>query len=304
MNIVLSIIVCTFNRQDLLPLCLRSLAEQTLDKSLYEVIVVNNNSTDGTQEIAKSFAAQYGNFRVVVERKQGLSHARNCGWREALGEFVAYIDDDAKATREWCERILNAFQTVSPQPAAVGGKSHPFYETPPPPWFTDEFEIRTWGTTAGFLELPRARYGFSGSNMAFRKNILEVHSGFSAEYGMTGQTTRMGEETELFYRVYDKQPYFWYDPAILVYHWTPARIMKVSYRFWRAFSAGEAITRMQKKRFSFRAIIAGIAGIAGILLSIVRMLFSLIKPNDSLKMRIVIKIEELGYSLGFFFGAS
>ena len=107
MTIVLSIIVCTYNRESLLPLCLQSLTDQAIDKRLYEVIVVNNNSTDGTQEVAESFAEMSKNLRVVLERRQGLSHARNRGWMEAQGKFVAYIDDDAIAWPDWIYSILD-----------------------------------------------------------------------------------------------------------------------------------------------------------------------------------------------------
>lgn len=301
MNIILSIIVCTYNRQDLLPLCLQSLAEQTLDRRSFEVLIVNNNSTDGTQEIAESFAARYDNFRVVVEEMQGLSHARNRGWRDAQGEFVAYLDDDAKARHDWCERILEAFRTVSPPPVAVGGKIHPFYETAPPAWFTDEFEIRTWGPTAGFLEPPRARYGFSGSNMAFRNSILEEFGGFSEEYGLNGLSARMGEDAEFFSRVYDKKPWFWYDPAILVHHWVPARIMKISNRFCRAFRSGVAIARMQKKRHSLSTVLTGSAAI---ILLIVKIPFSLTQANGGFKTQLVKKIQELGFLLGSLYGSN
>lgn len=300
-DLLLSVVVCTYNRAVLLPLCLESLTSQSLDKSLYEVIIVNNNSNDGTQQIADSFAGMYDNFRVVIERKQGISHARNCGWREARSEFVAYLDDDAKATPEWCERVLKALQTVSPPPAAVGGTIHPFYETAPPVWFTEDFEIRTWGTTAGFLEHPRAQYGFSGSNMAFRKSILAEYGGFSAEYGPIGQTTRMGEDTELFFRVYDKHPWFWYDPAILVYHWTPAKIMKVSYRFCRAFKTSVAVACIQHNRFSLRAFTVGYIGIA---LLVLKVPFYLIFENGNFKTKLVKKAEELGSSLGYLFGTN
>ncbi len=293
---ILSVIVCTYNRSDLLPVCLRSLVEQTLENSRYEVLIVNNNSTDDTQEIIESFTGLYGNFRAVVETKQGLSHARNRGWREAQGVFVAYVDDDAKATRDWCERIVAAFQAGSPQPVAVGGEIRPLYESAPPEWISEEFEKRTWGDSAGFLPPPRARYGFSGSNMAFRKSVLERFGGFSSEYGMTGHTVRMGEDTEMFVRVYNEQPWFWYDPAILVYHWTPAEIMKVSYRFRRAFRSGEAIARLQNKQFSVRTFTAGTAGI---LLLLLKIPLCLINGNGSLKMKLVKKVEELGYSLGY-----
>lgn len=296
---LLSVIICTYNRSGLLPVCLRSLVEQTLESSQYEVIIVNNNSTDDTQEIVESFTRIHDNFRAVVETKQGLSHARNRGWREAQGTLVAYIDDDAKATQDWCERIVTAFQTVTPQPVAVGGEIRPFYETAPPEWISEEFEKRTWGDTVGFLQPPRARYGFSGSNMAFQKIVLERFGGFSSEYGMTGHTVRMGEDTELFSRLYEQHPWFWYDPAILVYHWTPVSIMKISYRFWRAFRSGEAIARMQNDCFSFRAFAVGSIGVVLLLL---KMPYSLINAHGSFKMQIVKKIEELGHSLGFLFG--
>jgi len=214
---------------------------------------------------------------------------------------VAYLDDDARASLDWCERILKAFQTVSPPPVAVGGEIHPFYEMVPPAWFTDEFEIRTWGTTAGFLEPPRARYGFSGSNMAFRKTILKEFGGFCEEYGMEGHTARMGEDAEFFSRVYDKQPWFWYDPAILVHHWAPAKIMKISSRFCRAFRSGEAIARMQKRRLSLSTVLTGSAEI---ILLIVKIPFSLTKASGGFKTQVVKKVQDIGFILGSLYGAN
>lgn len=296
---IISIIVCTYNRAVLLSHCLQSLVEQTLDSRKYEVIIVNNNSTDETQKNTELLVEKYDNFRVVVEMKQGLSNARNCGWREAHGIYIAFIDDDAKATHDWCERILSVFNSVTPTPAAVGGQIYPSYETKPPSWFTDDFEIRTWGATARFLELPWAKCGFSGSNMAFRKDILEEFGGFSEEFGMIGQTTRMGEDSELFFRVYDRHPWFWYDPSILVYHWTPVRVMKLSSRFCRAFKTGVAVACIQNNRFSLRAFTVGYIGIAFLLLKVP---FYLIFENGNFKSKLVKKAEELGSSLGYLFG--
>lgn len=235
---IISVVVCTYNRADLLPGCLESLAEQTLDKSIYEVIVVNNNSTDNAQGIAEEFAGKQPNFRVVVETKQGLSHARNRGYREAKGDYVAYIDDDARADVRWVELILDALESVKPEPVVVGGTILPWYEKKPPDWFMDDYEIRSWGDAKHFLEPPRAENGFSGSNMTFRKSILEEFGGFSADYGVVGNVLRLGEETELFSRIYKKHPLFWYDPAIQVEHLVPARNMSVSYRLKRTYAGG------------------------------------------------------------------
>lgn len=250
-NTKISVIVCTYNRANLLAGCLESLVNQTLDKALYEVIIVDNNCTDATPQIAEGFVSRHQNFRVVKEKKQGLSHARNRGWIEARGEYVAYLDDDAQATPEWCERILNAFATVHPKPVAVGGKILPRYETAPPKWFAEDLEIRTWGEEKGFLESKRAPYGFSGSNMALPKHILKKYGGFSPEYGMVGNKVRVGDETELFLRIYQDYPYFWYDPEIIVHHWVPRQKMTVMYCVRRAFHCGLSSAKLRGNKISY-----------------------------------------------------
>ncbi|MGD8380729.1 MAG: glycosyltransferase, partial [Syntrophobacterales bacterium] len=95
--IKISVIVCTYNRAELLGGTLRTLCHQTLDTSEYEVIVVDNNSTDNTREVVDEFCRRSSNVRYCFEPQQGLSHARNQGLQEAKGKYVAYIDDDARA---------------------------------------------------------------------------------------------------------------------------------------------------------------------------------------------------------------
>lgn len=248
MPIELSVVVCTYNRSSLLPYCLQSLVDQTLDKELYEVLIINNNSSDDTQSIIDGFSRKASNFRALSEPIQGLSHARNRGWKESKGKFIAYIDDDAKAIPEWCEKILDAFKTVTPEPVAVGGEIRPFYEKDPPSWFTDDYEVMTWGKEAGFLQLPRAPNGFAGSNMAFKRLILEEYGGFSSNYGMRGNKIGLGEETELFMRVYKDYPLFWYDPGAKIFHWVPIRNMRITYRLKRAYKSGEATAYIYNRR--------------------------------------------------------
>lgn len=247
-DIKLTVIVCTYNRANLLQDCLQSLSNQTIGKSLYEVVVVINNSTDNSREVADDLVKRHTNFRVVEEDTQGLSHARNRGYREAWGEYVAYIDDDGKAFPDWAERILRAFETVVPEPVAVGGMILPLYKKSPPLWFTDDLEIRTWGDKKGFLQLPYAPYGFSGSNMAFRRSILESYGGFSTDFGMDGDKLRFGEDAELFSRIYSHHPWFWYDPDIKVQHLVPERNMKISYRIKRAYFVGISNVIINRQR--------------------------------------------------------
>ncbi|MBT0653032.1 glycosyltransferase [Geomobilimonas luticola] len=295
----ISIVVCTYNRAELLGACLQSLVEQSLDPSLFEVVVVDNHSLDNTLEIAHHYAKQYSFFRIVTELNQGHSHARNRGWREARGEYVAYIDDDAKATPDWCSRILSVFTTVMPTPAAVGGQIHPMYETPPPTWFIDDFEIRTWGERVGFLELPRARYGFSGSNMAFPRRVLERFDGFSSQYGIVDGKLRMGEDTEFFYRIYDEEPHFWYDPAILVYHWTPRHNCTLSYRFIRSYRIGEAAIHMQRRRLLSTKYARELICFFKLILSVP---YRLLVAEGLVRTEAARLFQELGFKSGFLFG--
>jgi glycosyltransferase involved in cell wall biosynthesis len=295
----ISVVVCTHNRAGLLGYALSSLAAQDLDKALYEVIVVDNNSTDDTREVAEKLMSGHDNVRMVSEDKPGLSHARNRGWREAGGRYVAFMDDDAKASFDWCRRILDAFETVSPKPAAVGGLIRPWYESPPPAWFTDEFETRTWGDCAGFLKPPRARLGFSGSNMAFRRELLEEFGGFSADYGMVEKQLRMGEDTEFFFRINSRYPWFWYDPAIQVYHFTPEKNMRVAYRIKRAFMSGSSVARIEGRRAMSLNFLRQLAWLS---FSLAKAPFSLAFSGGNRKTEAVRVVQNIAAGIGYLFG--
>jgi len=254
-KIQISIVVCTYNRSQLLRLCLESLINQSLDKEQYEIIVVNNNCSDGTSRVLKEFMARYPNILMVEERKQGISYARNRGYKEARGEFVAYIDDDARADGDWVRRILDAFKAVTPSPSAVGGKALAFCLEKKPEWFLDEYETRSWGEQAGFLNGKRAAYGFYGTNMAFPRKILVDHGGFPVDLGMQGEKMGFGEETALFNRLVCDNPYFWYDPEIKVEHLIQQYKMKVRYRLKRQFLGGVYDVRARDLEASPSAIV-------------------------------------------------
>ncbi len=251
-SVVLSVVVCTYNRPNLLREALASLAKQTLPSDQFEVLVVDNNSTDDSAAIAAGFCASVSNFHYVWEEQQGLSRARNRGLREALGRYIAYMDDDAKAGVDWCEKIVNAFENVQPEPVAVGGKILPWYEVNPPQWFSDDFEIRTRGEQSRFLAEDNGRDGFSGSNMAFPRDLLLSFKGFSLDFGMLGEHLRMGEETELFRRLWDRHPLFWYDPSIYVWHFVPENKLSINYRVKRSFSCGQSAALMDPASGTFK----------------------------------------------------
>lgn len=295
----ISVVICTYNRAGLLPVCLDALVSQTLDKDAYEVVIVNNNSTDNTVEIAEKYCHSQPNFRLVFEGRQGHAHARNRGWMEAHGEYIAYLDDDTRAVPGWCDGILKAFINVTPKPAAVGGKILPWYEEKPPTWFADELEVRSWGTQPGFLKPPRARHGFSGANMAFPRAILEELGGFSTDFGIVAGKLRMGEDTDLFFRLYEKSPLFWYDPEIIVFHWTPLEVTRLGFRFRRTLISGRSLAYLEKRKFySLRYIKEWIL----FFLFLLKFPLGVLGSDKNFKTALILKVEELGGRLGYLFG--
>jgi glucosyl-dolichyl phosphate glucuronosyltransferase len=100
-EICFSIVICTHNRAEILQDAVLSACSQSYNVQKYEIIVVDNNSTDDTKKLIANLQDKYPKIRYIFEKDQGLSNARNRGWREARGKYVGYIDDDCKVPREW-----------------------------------------------------------------------------------------------------------------------------------------------------------------------------------------------------------
>lgn len=99
-SLLFSIIIPAYNEEKLLPRCLKAVFNQNFDNKKFEVIVVDNNSTDKTRKIAEQFKAV-----IVSENKQGLIFARNAGLRVAKGKYFINLDSDVKVPANWLLKI-------------------------------------------------------------------------------------------------------------------------------------------------------------------------------------------------------
>lgn len=258
MSIRISAVISTYNRSELLKGAIKSLIDQTLPKEQYEILVVDNNSTDNTKGVVASFN-QIKNLKYLFESRMGISHARNCALYNARGKYIAFIDDDARAEKHFLERILHAFETVNPKPTSVGGQILPFYLGPKPMWFKDEYEIRTKGPTARFLENDGSeRFDLFGSNYSLLVNVIRENGGFDVSYGMKEKRMRLGDETEFFKRLHEnmgKECCLYYDPNITVYHLADNKNFLWAWHFKRNYASGRALLRMEgKPKMSFVAL--------------------------------------------------
>lgn len=213
--VTLSVVVCTYNRSDILGSCLQSLVAQSAEPEKFEIVIVDNNSTDRTFEIATSFAEHFRNIRVISEPKQGLSNARNRGWLEAQGEYVAYIDDDAVAYEGWVSAICHFVQR-RPEVGVFGGPFDAFYLSDPPGWFPAEYGSLDLGSAERPIVIGKE--WIIGLNMVFRKELLLRYGGFSDKLGMNGTTTAFGEEINLFLMMHEGGEQIYYVPSVRVRH--------------------------------------------------------------------------------------
>src|ERR1019366_9141445 len=127
----ISAVVCTYNRAELLPRALDSLATQALPAGQFEIILVDDGSSDATRAVAADFARRAPNFVAIHHVNRGLGAARNTGWRAARAPLIAFLDDDAIAPPEWLDTICRRFAAADARVAVLGGPIDPALEPPP-----------------------------------------------------------------------------------------------------------------------------------------------------------------------------
>ena len=198
---VLSIIICTYNRLDFLKKCIDSILKQISTNNGIEIVVIDNNCNDGTKEYINSLNFTYINY--FLENKQGLSHARNKGIEVSKGNFLAFVDDDATIDEKWLKSLLYHLKNQNIN-HIYGGPIFPNFEVKCPKWIDDGYFIRKFKSSDGYLDKLTAQDGFSGGNMCIPKNIFDKVGFFNTDLGMQGKEMGLGEESELFFRIHNQ----------------------------------------------------------------------------------------------------
>ena len=225
----ISLVVCTHNRADLLPRCLRAAVAQTLPFSDYELLVVDNGSTDNTTHIVERFQNRYRkhHIRYFYHSARGLSEARNRAAAEAKSPILHYIDDDAVPQPDLLERIKGTFDRF-PQAAVVGGRIQVTLPECLPDWFSAYFSGYYSQFNLPYADIVRlsdvAEFPF-GANISFRREALAQQGFFRTTLGRMGKDASGGEELDMTYRIHVSGGQVFYNPLALVDHLiTPDRI--------------------------------------------------------------------------------
>ena len=186
----ISIIICTYNRELYLPKCLEHLKNQTEKPFNFEIILVNNNSIDSTENICKDFITQNPllDISYVKEINPGLSFARNKGIETSSGDILCFIDDDGFAVPDYVSTIKKfAEDKRYIDIISFGGKVNPCYnEGKEPKWLSKYIDGLVSKVDLGDqVKLFTKKYP-AGCNMVFRKEFFEEHGGFNVDLHTRG----------------------------------------------------------------------------------------------------------------------
>lgn len=217
----ISVVICTYNRAEMLKDTIKSWMAVDKDCLSTELIIVNNNSTDQTLQVVKSFQGTVTDLKYVFEPRPGLSFARNKGIKEANGEIIAFVDDDVYFHKSWLLEMMLAFGN-NPETDCIGGNSIPVLETERPLWLTDNM-LKLYGSTLSgeaekFMNFPEHPFGV---NMAFRKKTFQLVGGFNTSLGRIKKSLLSNEEKEFFYRIHQAGMKTFYTPKAIIFHRIP-----------------------------------------------------------------------------------
>ena len=246
-----TVAICTFNGSQRIGRVLESLACQQTRGETWEVLVVNNASTDATDRVCRTLARGFPvALRIVAEPRPGLSYARGCAAQYARGKIVCFLDDDTPAEPNFVAAAVQAFQQY-PDAGCLGGKIKPIWETPPTPLALEVCDFALAICDYGdqpFRYDPEAG-GPVGAGICVRRDVLlEAYANDSwaaGNPGPFGKKRVSGSEMALNAVIFQLGYSQWYVPNLVIHHIIPEERMRLEYlaRLYESIGRGQAMVR-------------------------------------------------------------
>ncbi len=184
-NFNIALIICTYNRDKFLKEAFNSIIRQSLPKDEFQVIIIDNNSTDNTAQISKEFISENPEFHIsyYFESNKGLSFARNRGIKESNASIISYIDDDVILSEDYLKKI-NIFFKEYELAVGIGGKVIPKYESGAEPVWMNKYLNGFVGKVdfGNSIKMYDSKMKYpTGCNMTYKRDILIKAGGFNNE---------------------------------------------------------------------------------------------------------------------------
>lgn len=239
----ISVVICTYNRSALLRDSIADIQAQAFPSSEYEVLVVDNNSSDDTRAVTESLAASSETtIRYLFEGTQGLSFARNTGIRNACGDIVVFTDDDIAAPTNYLHAIATAFD--DPAVAAVGGPIRPIWPFEPPEWLTSDWHgfltISEFKEAAAAGEFKGPHEYPWGANIAFRREIFKDIGTFPTKLGRVGKCLLSNEEVGLCKKIVAAGFRIGFAADAVIFHKIPPERLTRQWYYHRTYWQGRS----------------------------------------------------------------
>jgi glucosyl-dolichyl phosphate glucuronosyltransferase len=252
----ISVIICSYNRENYIIQAIDSLYHQTIARSEYEVIVVDNNSTDNTEQVCTAYIAAHPdyNIRYMTETQQGASFARNTGAAVANSPLFAFMDDDAIAEKNYLERVLQFFDN-HPDACGMGGRIIPIYVPAEPKWMSHFVSslVGHFHYSDAIEVFRNGRFPLE-SNMIVRREDFESIGAFNVLIpGVVGKLRIGGEAKEFFYRLMALGKKVYYDPLAIVHHVVEVKKLTPEYmhRVASGIGRGEKVRTLQQSQWAY-----------------------------------------------------
>jgi glycosyltransferase involved in cell wall biosynthesis len=286
---MLSVIICTYNRADILRRTIDSLMNQegVEDENLWELLIVDNHSKDHTKEVIENFIANTKlTIRYIFEPQQGKSYALNTGIANSRGRVLAFTDDDVIVDKRWVASIMEA-GTKYPH-RAFGGRVLPLWPSFVPSWIqpVGPYAAPIVGSAIvshGQLRNEIKDYAADtwvpiGANMFFRREVFEKYGGFRTDLGPKGEIYGPFEDSEMGHRLMSHGEKILYYPKALIYHPVSQNRLSQEFllkHFWNVgftdakMEEDRQLSAMSRFKMMLRRLISLISTFAKYLLSIV-----------------------------------
>lgn len=232
---VVSLITGTYNAGDRIQTLLESLEKvESTPEIPWEVIIVDNNSTDDTPDVIQDYVSKsIVRIKFLRETKQGVSRARNKGIRHAKGEILAFVDQDCVLDPSWLLAVVREFRSC-PELSMIGGRLELFDARDKP------ISIRT-ATDREAISITSGNLGaIPGCNMAVRRSVFDAVGLYDARLG-PGAPVPIGEDIDLIYRIARKGFRIEYTPDVLVYHNHGRRTDAAYKATWKLYVIGKGV---------------------------------------------------------------